>query len=276
MLKVFRLREGEGTGKTVLLALSGGIDSVYLAYACLKAGYDLDLMVVEGTVSSVHGPKAQMEARSVKEIVEELRESFPDSFINVITFSGKVEMAVEKKRDFRNYGTCGFHHDDNRLWVQPPVWLFYLAQALREDHTAAFLAYHLGDEANRIFHSMQTAWNAILDISKTYHRPLAAPLELIQKHEIIRAIPESLLLKSWTCENPKPRYPLVAYEDQTYFHCGKCVPCNTLLGHLSSILADENSEWKVHNYLTDRFREGDQHPALRLHRLWLERRGETM
>lgn len=274
MLKVFRLTKDEGAGKTVLLALSGGIDSAYLAYACLKAGYDLDLMVVEGTVSSVHPPKAKMEEQAVRAIVEELRSSFPDSFINVITFTGKVDMSVEKKRDFRKYGTSGFHHDQNRLWVQPPVWLFYLAQALREDHHAAFLAYHLGDEANRVFHSMQAVWNATLDIAKTYHRPLAAPLELTQKYEIIRAIPESLLLKTWTCENPKPKLPFVSYEDQTYHHCGDCVPCNTLLGQLSSLSVESRDAEKVHNYLADRFREDDQHPMLKMHRQWLGVREE--
>lgn len=176
----------------VLVALSGGIDSVYLVYKLLQEQHTVTGMYIALDNNST---KVAYETEALKPIVQFFEDNFPSSF---------------------NYWGVGssfaIHRLSGNSYAQPPIWLLGLRFASSPFDQVA-LGYVMNDDAISYLDELQNLWGSLTPFFDNTPQ-LVFPLAKSKKEKFIHLLPKTLYDACVFCENP-----------QEGSICGECTPC---------------------------------------------------
>lgn len=186
--------------KRVLVNLSGGVDSAYGLYLCLRAGCDV---LVHHIRLANHEGRQDVEQRAVRDILEWLRQQ---------DLPGRMTY-VESAFD---YGTLRYIVKD--IWI----WTLYTGIILTDpehrDRAVALTSVHAdspnGPDSDS---SKERRRKAILEAVCGFQPEVFYPIAHLSKVDAARECPLELLKRCWWCRTPRNGKP-----------CLRCITCKRL------------------------------------------------
>lgn len=200
--------------KTILIPLSGGLDSTYTVYKALKAGYKVRTTYVE-IMNNERKTENELSA------INKINEYFTDNYYQL------YDTSYENNRvDINN-----FTH--SLELPQIPMFLFNLAYVIDESIDEIHLGGVLNDDMISFENEIKKAFNGLKTLF-TFDKniKLLIPYKKVRKFQIISELPDELLKLVTTCENPLSDGEA----------CGDCGPCRR-------IFADELTEHPQYNQI---------------------------
>lgn len=217
-----------------VVSFSGGFDSTLALLETIK---DTDPRTEIKCISIYHEmtgiPKLDKEREARNQIIEFLREKYPDHKIS----NDEMRISLDWK----------YQGGTNKGLSQPIFWMSSLAP-LVEDGDELILGYINGDQAMTEMHSIYQLWNAAMKIQRGKRVRIKLPLQYVTKPEVIKHLiltHEELVDMCFSCES------LGASSDA----CGYCEPCEHLKSALIQLVLaySDKVSTKAKSMLKDRF-----------------------
>lgn len=193
----------EEVKRPTLLALSGGLDSTFLLYACMKDNKSVD--IVTANYSQFHA-QSKRQNIAIKKVIKEIKKI------------KKEESLPGCISEIRKYQFTPYHRGALKLGQNVP-WLSMLLQNLRDIDQDVMLGYINGDSVLPYLNDTRLAWSHMLAASAIDSRyyQLYTPLVNTKKYQILEQIPSRLL-------------KLVTWSEGTQAEddCGSCPSCMSM------------------------------------------------
>lgn len=204
--------------KVPLILFSGGMDSSYLLHMALVEG-DVEVLYISGAQSQ---DKIRMEKIARRKIID---------YLEKLTGNN-----VRKEHSFSTGEFAG--GNENWAFRQAPMWLFGALNVVDSNkHSVLNIGYVAGDQIASNIPYISQAWDNLMIIAREEPVPIAFPLSLVRKSDILPKIDPEVFKMVWVCEMPvlPPDGPKVYDMDDSNDHvvapifvaCGKCPACDT-------------------------------------------------
>lgn len=190
--------------KNVIILWSGGLDSTYLVYDCLKKGYNVYPVYIKLLNNT---SKTEMELDVIKKISEKMKEMFPNNFNEL-----KITMSINID-----------YHYHNNYFQQLPIWILGILFSIKDDIDEIYLGYVTGDDAISYLNEIKKIYKSYSPIVSNLPK-LLFPLSKTLKLEILNKLPSVLTDLTKTCEIPKKIKNEITNEIE-YIECGQCDTC---------------------------------------------------